>query len=200
MTVTVANTALTNTVEYMINRVNELSDAMTTKVVSVESNTAIGNAAITGTFSANVIKVGNTTNNVAISSPNTAQISSGDYFLNANGTWSEVISDIITSGSVETSGGAAQVVDQYNASSIKAAEYYIHVRNNNANGYQISKLLNIHTGNSSVSGQSFLTEYAIITTNNYFATFSSNVVGANVVIYITPDSSNTSVNFTRIIV
>ena len=48
MTVIVANTANTNTFDYWRNRTNELATAMSTKAVTVDSNTATGNAAITG--------------------------------------------------------------------------------------------------------------------------------------------------------
>ena len=52
MTVNVSNTAVTNTPTYLIDRTNELADAMSTKAVTVGSNTAIGDAAINGTFTA----------------------------------------------------------------------------------------------------------------------------------------------------
>lgn len=55
MTIAVANTALTNSVDYWRARTNELADAMSTKAVTVDSNTATGNAAITGTFTAGTL-------------------------------------------------------------------------------------------------------------------------------------------------
>jgi hypothetical protein len=194
MTVTVANVALTNTVDFWINRTNELSTAMTIKAVTTDSNTAVGNAAITGTFSANVIKVGNTTVNTTISAPNTAQISSGEFFLNANGSWAEATGPI-SNGTIQTSGLTVQNVDQYVATSIKAAEYSIHVRDNTANAFQLSKILTLHTG---PSGNAFSTEYCIVTSNGVIATFSANVFGANVILTVVPNVSNTTISFTRI--
>ena len=93
MTITVANTTLTNTFEYLVNRTSELADAMTNKVVTTDSNTTPGNAVITGTFSANVYIVGNSASNTSISAPNTEQKSSGSYFLNANGSWSSIVAN-----------------------------------------------------------------------------------------------------------
>jgi hypothetical protein len=58
MTVTVANTANTSTFNYWLNRTNELAHAMTTKAVTVESNAAVGNAQIIGTFTANTLLAG----------------------------------------------------------------------------------------------------------------------------------------------
>ena len=104
MTITVANTTLTNTFEYFVNRTNELSNALTTKVVTADSNTTSGNAAITGTFSANVYIVGNSASNTSISAPNTEQKSSGEYFLNANGSWSRA-SVLANSGIIANSSG-----------------------------------------------------------------------------------------------
>lgn len=57
MTVDVANTEITNSIGYLINRVNELAYASTNKYVSVNSNSAYGNAAIIGTFSANSLVI-----------------------------------------------------------------------------------------------------------------------------------------------
>jgi hypothetical protein len=55
MTIAVANTTLANTFGHWLTRVNEIATALSTKVVTVNSNTTIGNAAIEGTFTANVI-------------------------------------------------------------------------------------------------------------------------------------------------
>jgi hypothetical protein len=57
MTIIVANTANTSTFDYWRNRTNELADAMTNKTVTVDSNTATGNAAITGTFTCNSMNI-----------------------------------------------------------------------------------------------------------------------------------------------
>lgn len=61
MTVNVSNTATTNTWEYWRNRTNELAFAQTYKNVTVGSNTAIGDASISGTFSGGDLIANNTT-------------------------------------------------------------------------------------------------------------------------------------------
>lgn len=71
MTVAVANTG-NNTVAYMIARLNEIAHALSNKAVTTESNTASGNAAITGTFTANKLVA------------NTLDISGGGTILVAN--------------------------------------------------------------------------------------------------------------------
>lgn len=191
MTVTVANTTLTNTFDYWRNRTNELADAMTTKAVTTESNTAIGNAAISGTFTANVITLANSTVNTSIAVPTSTQISNGQYFLNANGNWSVISNPLYI---FETSGTSQQEIDNYEMSSYSTAEYLIHMTNNNANGYQTTKLLTIHNGTSA-----FSTEYSTLVTNNSLGVFSVSTNTTHVRLLVTPTSSNTSINFYRVI-
>jgi hypothetical protein len=67
MTVNIANTANNNTFDYWRNRTNELAYAMSTYAVTVNSNTATGNAAITGTFTSNSLIANSVTINTSIS-------------------------------------------------------------------------------------------------------------------------------------
>jgi hypothetical protein len=105
MTITVANTANTNTFDYWRNRTNELADAMTNKTVTVDSNTATGNAVVnghfvSGTLVANVaLRGGNTStfntltisSNVVVSTGNTITV--GNSSVNT-----QITSDTITVG------------------------------------------------------------------------------------------------------
>lgn len=59
MTITVANTANTNTVQFWRTRTNDLAYAMSTKVLTVNSNTTVGNAVMQGSFQTNAIYVSN---------------------------------------------------------------------------------------------------------------------------------------------
>ena len=82
MTVTVANTSNTSTFQYWLNRTNELADAMTTKAVTVDSNTATGNATVNGIFSAttltaNTLRGGNTTTSANLSITSNTSFDSG---------------------------------------------------------------------------------------------------------------------------
>lgn len=67
MTVTVQNTIAnsTSTGAYLISRLNELADAMTNKVVTTDSNTATGNAAVSGSLQANALFVNSVSGGVA---------------------------------------------------------------------------------------------------------------------------------------
>lgn len=162
MTVSVANVANTNTFDYWRTRTNELAYAMSSKAVTVESTTAVGNAAITGSFTANVFLV-----------PNSA----------------------FQSGTSNTTGTSAQLLDTYAVASYRGAEYYIALKDNNANSYQATKILTVHN-----VVNVFSTEYATIISNASLGVFDANVAsnGTHVTLYVTPTSTNTTVNFTRI--
>ena len=239
MTVTVANTANTNTFDYWRNRTNELADAMTNKTVTVDSNTATGNAAITGTFSANVLFLGNTTvnstsnstsivfgntvqntvvntssitfgntvqntvvntssifisnstSNLTISIPTSSQYANGKFFLNANGSF-VLVQDTIR-GNVETSGTTNTEINNYLTNTFASAEYLLAVKDNNANNYQSSKILITHDIDNA-----YLSEYAIIVSNNYVGSFFANSNTSHVRLYFNPTSTNTTINFTRV--
>lgn len=60
MTVNISNTLTTNTFEYWRNRTNELAFAASARNVTVNSNTALGNASVSRTFSANVLTANST--------------------------------------------------------------------------------------------------------------------------------------------
>ena len=239
MTITVANTANTNTFDYWRNRTNELADAMTNKTVTVDSNTATGNAAITGTFSANVLFLGNTTvnstsnstsitfgntvqntvvntssitfgntvqntvvntssifisnstSNLTISIPTSSQYANGKFFLNANGSF-VLVQDTIR-GNVETSGTTNTEINNYLTNTFASAEYLLAVKDNNANNYQSSKILITHDVDNA-----YLSEYAIIVSNNYVGSFFANSNTSHVRLYFNPTSTNTTINFTRV--
>lgn len=193
MTVIVANTSNTNTFDYWRNRTNELAYAMTTYVVTAGStNTAVGNAAISGNFNANTISVGNSTVNTTIRTANTTQQSNGQYFLNANGSWTLIGAPTYASNAA-TTGTAAQLVDFYTFASYGAVEYLLNVIDNVANNRLVSKIMTVHD-----TGAVYTTEYATITTNtSNMGSFTANANSTHVRLYFTPVSTNTSVNFIR---
>ena len=194
MTVTVANTSNTNTFDYWRNRTNELATAMSTKAVTTDSNTATGNAAITGRFTANNISVGNSTVNVIFGSSNTVQQSNGQYFLNANGSWSLISAPTYTL-STTTSGNSVQQIDSYDLSVYQAVEYLISVIDNTANNHLATKMLTLATG---PTGTVFTTEYALINSNTGLGSFSANSNTTHALIWYTPTSTNTTVNILRL--
>lgn len=200
MTVTVAQTSNTNTFGYLIGVVNQLSNAMSTVAVTVNSNTAIGNAAINGTFTANSLVTANLniTNSSGISvlsvtAPSSSQISNGTFFLNANGTWSTAGG----LGSVQqfTSGTTTQTLDYFAMSTYNAAEYTISVKDENANNFYATKLLVMHDG-----ANPYITEYGSLTSNSNMGAFTATTNSTALILQFTPVSSNTYVKFARVII
>ena len=193
MTVLVANVDITDTFDNWRNRTNELSAAMSNAAVTVNSNTAVGNAAITGTFSANVVFVGNSSSNVIISGANSSQKSSGQYYLNANNSWVQFPG---YSGLAATAGVLAQEIDSFSRTNYSAAEYVMRVKDTSVGGNNTlaTKLLVFHDDLGTV----YSTEYATIYSNNVISSFSANANTTHVRLYVTPTVANTTINFIRI--
>jgi hypothetical protein len=197
MTIEVANTASINTFQFLVNRVNELAYAMSANAVTTDSNTALGNAAITGAFTANVliantVRVSNSTSNVVIVVPNTTMVSNGNYYLNANGNWT-LLKPIVTSVSINTASFVPQEIDNYRMTENGGAEYFIRVKDNNANGYQASKVLTFHN-----LVNAFSTEYGSMVSNASLGAFYVTTNTSHVVLWMVPTSSNTAVNMSRV--
>lgn len=201
MTVEVAQISNTNTFQYVFNRVNDLANAMSTKAVTTNSNTAIGNAAISGAFTADTLNssalsLSNVASidsaNITISTPNTIMVANGSYHLNANGSWNPIVIPI-TNSVFQTTGVVTQEIDSYRMSDFGAAEYFVRVENNNANGYQACKITTFHNFSTA-----FSTEYATMVSNNTLGTFSVTSNATHVQLFMTPTSSNTKVVISRV--
>ena len=186
MTIAVANTQLTNTYDYWRNRTNDIAYIISTYAVTTQSNTTVGNAAITGTFTSNSLAtntiitdssifIGNSTVNATI---NSSSISLPNYNIN--------------SINVQTSNTDLQIVDYFDISSYRTAEYIISLKNNAANAHQAAKLLVIHDG-----GDAYVTEYGVVSTNTSLGTFSANANSTHCRLLFTPTASNTQVKGIR---
>jgi hypothetical protein len=193
MTIEVAQISNTNTFQYVFNRVNELANAMSNYTVTTNSNTAVGDAAITGIFTANIVQslavvVANTTSSVTINVPNSEMIANGNYYLNAGGSWVPVVIPISNS-TFQTTGIVTQEIDSYPMAIYGGVEYFIRVKNNNANGYQASKVLTFHNMTTA-----FSTEYGTMVSNNTLGTFAVTTNTTHVQLFMTPSSTNTNVS------
>jgi hypothetical protein len=203
MTITVANTEITNTFDYWRVRTNELANAMTVNAVTVGGDPAEGDAEITGIFTANSLSIANNINlansssGVNIIIPTTTQAANGQYYLNANGAWAIAS---VYNNTITTNDPIAQEMDNYPISGYNAAEYLVHIKNLDANGYTITKLLTYHD-----TGFGYVTEYGIMNSNSSggvatLGVFSANANSTHVRVYITPQPTATLVKYTRIVV
>lgn len=192
MTVAVANVANTNTFDFWRNRTNELANAMSTVAVTVNSNTATGNAAISGRFIANTISVGNSTVNTVFSTANSTQQSNGQYYLNANGNWALIRSPFI-SNEVTTTGTGSQVLDSFLLTDYISAEYFISVKSNSTNAYHSTKILTMHNTNFA-----YITEFGSIISNTSVASFTVSTNSTHLIVNATPTVANTTIKFVRV--
>jgi hypothetical protein len=190
MTVYVANTGLTQTFDYWRNRTNEMSYAMSSVVVTCESNTTIGNCHISGTMWANGIMIGNNTVNTVIYAPTNVQKQSGDYFLNADGTW--VLSPTTTSNGSVIGGGSDAVIDTFPASDFASAEYFITIKDASTGSYQTTKIILVHDDTDVYS-----TEYATLWNRLRFCQFSAIKDAANIKLQVKVNAPSFVYKFSR---
>lgn len=198
MTIDISQTTAINTFQYLINRVNELANAVSTQVVTTESNTTTGNTSITGALTANVliantVRVSNTTSNVVITVPNTQMISNGNYYLNANGNWTPLIIPITTTSVNTSTTTPYQELDSYVMADIGAAEYFVRIKDNNATAYHATKILTYHNGSSA-----FSTEYGTMISSSSLGAFQVDSNTTHVRLLYSPTSSNTTVTLSRV--
>lgn len=207
MTVGVQTTNTTNTFDFWRTQTNLLANAMSTVVITTNSNTASGNAAITGLFNANSfqttgtsntqinsgsITLANSTSNLTLSIPTPTQIANNYSFLNANGQYAYVPPTKVTTGILAVSGLASVNVAYTSLSLTPAIEYLVHVTDNVSNNFQTAKILCTHN-----YGSSFSTEYAQIFTNNVIGLFATTTNStAMILTYTSSASTNTTVRFT----
>lgn len=226
MTITVANTQTTSTFDYWRVRTNELAYAMSHNAVTVGGAAAIGDAEITGTLTAGTIVTGtlsidtsistgsptirsvvnstaiglvNNSANVYLTIPTPAQISNGQYFLNANSQWAIVpTSTPISNNQLTTTGTVYQLLDAYRIDAYNGAEYLISTTDNTANGYSITRLMTYHD-----TGVGYSTEYSTMfsnATSGLISTFVANVDGYFARLWVKPTRTSTTVKYVRVIV
>ena len=227
MTIYIQNTSVTNTFDFWRNRTNQIAYALSNSVVTVNSNTAIGDAAITGLFTANTLLLGNstvnasltpaqlylgnstvnttittvsmamtnTTSNLTISLPTSVQYSNGQYYLNANGSWSVIAPPETATQTLTTSGTSTQNLDGFSISTYNVAEYILSVKDNNANNYFTGKFILAHD-----SGTAYITQFATFTSNTNVGTFTAAIAAGNAYLKFAPVSTSTTVKFFRLIV
>ena len=158
MPISIANTNLTNTFDYWRTRTNEIADALSTKVLTVDSNNASGNIHINGTVSAvtlfaNSISGGNTGASAALAvTSNVVITGTGNAVLTSNSLIfpnSSII--VVNTAVVSTSlrGGNSSVSANLSISSD------VLIGNSSSNVY-------ITANSISVNGTSILTTSALI--------------------------------------
>lgn len=187
--------AAADTFQVWLTLTNNLANTLATEIVTAnnEAGGAIttGNAFVNGTLSS-VTFAANTIRGGTVASSANLTISSNVSFtgdvLNIKGNQQSSIN-------VQTSGTNTQVVDYFSLSEFRTGEYVVSVKNNNANGFQTSKLLLIHDG-----GTSQVTEYGVVYTNSQLGIFTSNANTTHCILEITPLVANTQIKAQRVLI
>lgn len=218
MTISVANTANTNSFYYWLTRTNELAYALSNYVVTTGSNNTTGNAYVNGVFSSTTltansgIRGGNVSTSTVLTvtsnlnvtgtqlsvgsniTMNSSSLSIGNSTINTtiNSTSIGISGYTVSSINVQISTLDSQIVDSFDKTAYRTAEYVISIKNNSANGYQTSKLLLIHD-----TGDAYVTEYGVISTNTTLGTFSANVNSSNCNLLFTPTVANIQIKGVR---
>lgn len=210
MTVSVANTLLTNTIDYHRTRTNEIAHALSNYVVTV-SNPVNGNAVVNGYVSSNVL-VGSTIRGGNLSVSGVLTVTSnllvnGVSFTVGNSSVNTVINStaliinsyqilpIIYSVNTQTSGTSAQLIDSFSKTTYRGADYVCTITDNSANAYQVNKLILVHD-----TGNSFLSSYGIVWSNTNLGSFSANANSTHVTLYFTPTISNSQIKAVKTLV
>lgn len=251
MAIPVQNTALTNTVDFLINRVNDLANNMTLWTLTTDGNTSStipnGNCSVNGSFlavgqitvgnttvnaqvfganstvvanSVNTVKLstnnltvntsltlgnttvntvvnssafftGNSTASIILNAPTAAQVSNGQYYHNANGSWSFLQG---ATYQTNTAGTTLQLIDSWLIASFRTADYIVHVEDLNNNNHTSTRLFTIHDNTNG-----FITEYATLATNSAIGTFSVSTNTTAFLLNFTPNAgfANTTIRYIR---
>lgn len=163
---------------------------VTSNIEMTGTKFSLGNSIVNAVINSTSFTFSNSTVSLSISRPTSAQQVAGNYYLNAGGNWNEIIETQISSAN--TTGSSAQIVDTFAKNTYYSSEYTITVNDNNANNRQISKVLIVHD-----EGNAYLTEYAIVVTNNDLGAFTANINSNTVRLYFAPTSTNTTLKILK---
>jgi len=166
-----ANVRLSNTGWHVGNStVNAISNSIQLSVTTAVTNTAVANS---------LLSIGNSTVNT---------IANSTYLVvNATAYHSTI--------QVTTTGTSAQALDTYSITAFRAADYIASIKNNSANGYQMTKF-----GILNFDGDVQITEYATLNSNGGLGTFSANANSTMVRVWYTPTPANTTVKANRLLI
>ena len=100
----------------------------------------------------------------------------------------------LTSGVTTTTGTSAQTIDTFPIT-FRSAKYLTSIKNNSANGYQLSELLILFDDTNAS-----ITEYGQVASNSILGTFSALANSTVISLVFTPTPANTTVKFSRTLV
>ncbi|MEI8285799.1 MAG: hypothetical protein WCG15_00730 [Actinomycetes bacterium] len=177
------------------NAIKVLKNRSVTASNSAAGDYTYGNGFVQGILGANTIVATNIRGgNVQFSSNSSINILSNTvmsgtkvdltgYLMIGNSTF-------VGSGNLASNSTSSVILDSFSTSSYRTGKYVISMTDNSANNYQSTEILVMQNG-----GNVFVTEYAVLVSNNNIATIAANVNSGTVRLWYTPTTSNSTVYF-----
>jgi len=194
-TISQINTA-SDTFQVWVDRTNDLANVVSIEVVTANNETGgavtTGNAYVNGIFSVATLSAntelrgGNVDTSAVLTITSNVAITDTELSINES---------VFSSINVQTSGTSEQIVDNFDLTTYQAAEYVVSIKDNAANGYQVSKLILLHD-----IGDAYVTEYGVIYSNGMLGTFSANANTTHSRLTVTPTQSNTQLKISRTLI
>lgn len=118
---------------------------------------------------------------------NSTTISVGNVVVNTSSI--KIDDTVYTSIDLTTNTLSASIIDIIAMNTARSAEYNLSLTDNNANNFQVSKLILIHNG-----GSGFITEFGAIQTNTVnMGTFSASTNATHLILNYLPSSNNMAI-------
>jgi hypothetical protein len=137
--------------------------------------------------------IGNTIANTTVNSTIIA-VSSPGVNTQVNTTAMSFGISAISPVTISSTGAVPQVIDAFPLATYRAAEYLISIKDNNANNYQLSKILLLHTG-----GDAILTSYGTLISNTDLGGFTASANATAAALTFNPTSASTVLKINRIL-
>jgi hypothetical protein len=182
-TYTIGNSTVNSFANSLVLRIG----SATSNIQIDEDNINLGTATVNLQINTTSVTIQNATDAITVVAPTAAQSADGGYFLNADGNWT-LSSGVETE--TTTTGTSAQEIDSFLKATYRSGEFVISVTDNDANAYQIAKILAIHDDHATDSD---IVEYGVTYSNTNLGSFAGAANATHVLINFTPTSSNTTV-------
>jgi len=184
----------TQNFEALIDKVNEVANLVSNSAVTANTTQGLttGNVYVDGIFSATTLSAntalrgGNVDSSAVLTITSNVEITDTELSINES---------VFSSINVQTTGTSEQIVDNFDLTAYQAAEYVVSIKDNTANGYQVSKLILLHD-----TGDSYVTEYGVIYSNSMLGTFSANANSTHSRLTVTPTQSDTQLKISRTLI
>lgn len=156
--------------------------------INASSRMIIGSATTNLVINSTSLTISNSTVTFSLRKPTSAQVSAGSFFLNANGSYTEIDSQF----EANTSGTSAQLIDSFVKADHRACEYTAYIQDNSTTAFQMTKVMVVHDGTDA-----YQNEFGVLPTTAILGTFSANANTTHVRLYVSPTVADAKVVYKR---